>query len=147
MRLELRDYQIKTITDIRNAYLSNYRAPLLVSPCGSGKTVEFSYIAENAARKQKRILTLVHRRELLLQSSEMLDELGVEHGLIAPKYKQTDSHVQIGSVQTVVNRLEKMEYPDLIIIDECFPAGTMIDGKPIESLKVGDEVTAFSHFG
>lgn len=119
MKIELRDYQIKSITDIRNAYIKGFRAPLLVSPCGSGKTVIFAYIAENASRKQKRILILVHRRELLLQSSEMLDELGVEHGIIAPKSKQTDALVQIGSVQTVVNRLDKLEYPDLIIIDEA----------------------------
>lgn len=33
----------------------------------------------------------------------------------------------------------------LVIIDECFPAGTLIDGRPIETLKAGDEITAVDH--
>jgi|GEM_PF-5470517 len=36
---------------------------------------------------------------------------------------------------------------DLLIADEghCFPAGTCIDGIPIEQLRVGDHITAFNH--
>lgn len=31
---------------------------------------------------------------------------------------------------------------DVIVLDECFPAGTLIDGCPIESIRVGDYVSA-----
>lgn len=36
---------------------------------------------------------------------------------------------------------------DSIVIDEahCFPAGTMVDGVPIEEIKVGDTVRSFNH--
>ncbi len=119
MRKELRDYQIQTITDIRNAYINDYRAPLLVSPCGSGKTVCYAYIAENASRKNKRILILVHRKELLMQGSEALDDSGVPHGIIAPKHKQTNEPIQIASKDTLCRRLDSIECPDMIIIDEC----------------------------
>jgi hypothetical protein len=36
---------------------------------------------------------------------------------------------------------------DSIVIDEahCFPAGTMVDGRPIETIKVGDFVNSFNH--
>lgn len=35
--------------------------------------------------------------------------------------------------------------PDIgaIVVDECFPAGTLVDGRPIEEIKVGDTVSAF----
>jgi hypothetical protein len=33
---------------------------------------------------------------------------------------------------------------DLIVIDECFPAGSLVDGNPIESLKIGDMVNSFN---
>jgi hypothetical protein len=32
---------------------------------------------------------------------------------------------------------------ELLILDECFPAGTIIDGQPIENIKKWDKVTAF----
>lgn len=38
----------------------------------------------------------------------------------------------------------KWGFPKLWIHDECFAAGTLIDGQPIENLKVGDVVTAFN---
>lgn len=32
-----------------------------------------------------------------------------------------------------------------VVIDECFPAGTMIDGRPIESIQVGEFVSCVDH--
>lgn len=34
---------------------------------------------------------------------------------------------------------------DLVILDECFPSGTLIDSIPIERVKIGDYVTAYDH--
>jgi len=44
-------------------------------------------------------------------------------------------------------RMAKFDPMDfgLLIIDECFPAGTPVDGKPIETICVGDMVNAFDH--
>ncbi len=63
-------------------------------------------------------MILVHRQELLLQSSDALTSLNVEHSLIAPGHTPTMDSVQIASVQTLVRRLERTPAPDLIIIDE-----------------------------
>jgi hypothetical protein len=39
----------------------------------------------------------------------------------------------------------KTERPvQMLILDECFAAGTLVDGKPIEQIKLGDRVTSFS---
>jgi superfamily II DNA or RNA helicase len=46
--------------------------------------------------------------------------MNILHGVIATGYPQVNEHlVQIGSVQTVVRRLDKLPAPDFIIIDEA----------------------------
>ena len=47
--IQLRDYQTQIAAAVRQAFGQGYRAPLLVAPTGSGKTVLFSYIASQAA--------------------------------------------------------------------------------------------------
>jgi superfamily II DNA or RNA helicase len=121
--MELRDYQQKAIDDIRASYRAGHKAPLLCLPTGGGKTVIFSYIAQSAAAKGKRVLILVHRRELVQQTSETLKSLGLDHGIIAAGHPMDTKPVQVASVQTLVRRLEKIdEEPDLIIIDEAHHA-------------------------
>ena len=89
---------------------------LFVLPTGGGKTAIFTAIAKNSP---KRILILAHRKELIEQISERLD---VPHGIImskvTPNYVE---RIQIGSVQSVVNRLDKVQ-PEFIIIDEAHHA-------------------------
>lgn len=118
--LTLRDYQQQAINDVRKGYQDGFRAPLLVAPTGAGKTVIFSYVAATAAARGKRVLILVHRIELLRQTSKKLSEAGVSHGLINPKYSpRYYEPVQVASVQTLINRLDKLPTPDLIVIDEA----------------------------
>jgi len=118
--MQLYDYQKTGIENIRNAYKKGKKSPLYVLPTGGGKTFTFSYIAKNAANKGKTVLILVHRVELLRQTSKSLKKIGSKHGLINPKFTpDKTANIQIASVQTLVNRLDKITPPDLIIIDEC----------------------------
>lgn len=119
MNLTLRDYQHEIINKIRAEYRHGAKAPLLQSPTGSGKTVMFAYITESAARKGNRVTILVHRQELLLQTSRALFDIGVQHGLIAPGHSMTTDNIQVASVQTLVRRLGFYPEPDLLIIDEA----------------------------
>ncbi len=118
--MNLYPYQSKAVDNIRTSYKKGFRAPLFTLATGGGKTFIFSYIAKNASLKQKNILVLVHRVELLRQTSKSLHKLGCSHGLINPNYTPNPSElVQVASVQTVVRRLHKITAPDLIIIDEA----------------------------
>ena len=121
--LHLRDYQSDSVGKIRQAYLASKRAPLLVLPTGGGKTVVFSHIAAATSSRSKRVLVLVHRVELLRQTSDALHKSDVDHGLInpmfTPDYKKA---VQVASVQTIVKRLHYVKAPDLIVIDEAHHA-------------------------
>ena len=121
--LTLRNYQQDAVEKIRGSYRDGKKAPLLVLPTGGGKTIVFSYIAANAAARGKRVLILVHRIELMRQTSEKLHMAGVDHGLINPLFTPNyRKQVQVASVQTLVRRLHKMPTPDLIIIDEAHHA-------------------------
>lgn len=121
--MELRDYQQQAVNALRGAFAAGKRAPLLCLPTGGGKTVIFSYITQSAVARQNRVMILVHRRELVQQTSETLESLGVSHGIIAAGKPMTDEPVQIASVQTLVKRLDKIiEEPTLIIIDEAHHA-------------------------
>lgn len=116
----LRDYQKKAIDDIRQAFASGARRPLLVAPTGAGKTVIFCYIAQEAAAIGNRVTILVHRQELVDQTSRALNAYGVPHGVIAGDRTDSRAHpVQVASVQTLARRLHRYEHPQLVIIDEA----------------------------
>lgn len=136
--LTLRPYQEQAIEELRVSFRNGKRAPLLVMPTGSGKTVAYSAITESAAKRGKRIVILEHRRELVSQASVALGHFGVRHRIIAPSDKvamvrrmhvekigwpmvDDSSHVAVASVQTLVRRLDwlKLFNPDTIIIDEA----------------------------
>jgi len=120
----LRPYQERDVQRLRDAFRSGFKSPLYVLSTGGGKTVVFSHITSSAAARGNRVLILVHRAELLHQSSESLTSLGgVEHGLIAPGHTMTDHAVQVASVQTLARRLGRIPTPDLIVMDEAHHAG------------------------
>lgn len=121
--LKLRPYQQTGVDSIRAEYINKKKSPLFVLATGGGKTVIFCHIAQQTALKNKNVLILVHRVELLRQTSKALQKSGVEHGLINPKYTPNlRANVQVASVQTLIKRLEKINPPDLIIIDEAHHA-------------------------
>jgi DNA repair protein RadD len=123
MSLTLRDYQSRAIDDLRLAYRQGARAPLLVAPCGMGKTICFAAITAGAVERGRRVLILVHRRELIRQASAKLTLAGVAHGVIAAGFESSDHPVQVASVQTLARRLERQHWqPDLIVIDEAHHA-------------------------
>jgi DNA repair protein RadD len=122
--MTLRDYQQRGVDDIRQIFLKGKWAPLYVLPTGGGKTIVFSYIAKNTSARAKRVLILVHRIELMRQTSAKLYESSVDHGLINPKFTPNiTASVQVASVQTLVRRLEKARFDyDLVIVDEAHHA-------------------------
>ncbi len=130
--MELRKYQIEAIDNLRASLHRGNKRPLLVFPTGSGKSPIFSQIAKSTADNGKRILFLVHKRNLIFQMSETLkSHFGITPGIImAGVSSNLDEPVQLASIQTYKRRLELDELiinrffidADVILIDECHRA-------------------------
>jgi len=125
--INLRLYQNEGAQGVLSCFQKQIPSVLYVLPTGGGKTILFTYITQRAMSKQKRVLILVHRIELLRQTSGSLLKFDVEHGMINPLYTPNfDAQVQVASVQTIIRRLDYCTAanwtPDLIIVDEAHHA-------------------------
>lgn len=107
MPIKLHDYQQKLVDKARQAFKDGYKAPCIVAPCGAGKSVIISEITRLTTKNKKRVLFLVHRKELIDQIQNTFKRNEVNMDL-----------VQFSMVQTVVRRLDSIPKPDLIITDE-----------------------------
>ena len=107
MMYQLRPYQKKLVNDTREAYKKGFKAPCVVSPCGSGKSIIIADIARMTTANKQHVLFLVHRGELRDQIRQSFIDGGVDM-----------NHAIVGMVQTIVRRLDKITPPRLIITDE-----------------------------
>ena len=115
----LRPRQQQALTDLRQAYASGARAPVLVAPTGFGKTATAAEIVQQAVAKGRRVWFLAHLREILDDTSQRLSAAGISHGSIrAGRAADYSAAVQVVAVQTAVRRAS-LPRPDLVIIDEC----------------------------
>jgi len=118
---ELRPYQTKGISKIFKCWKEGQRSVLFQMPTGTGKTVLFSQIVKLGFDNNRRILIVVHRKELIEQITEKLTSRNVPLGHIVAGMKADYTQaVQVASIQT----LSRRAHPDanLIIIDECHHA-------------------------
>ncbi len=103
MQLILRPYQHDSINLVQSIFRSGIKRVVLCLPTGSGKTIVFSQIAKFAQSKNKRVLILAHRKELLKQANKT-------------------NNCDITMVETLNNQIKKgfnINSYDLVIVDEA----------------------------
>lgn len=115
----LRAYQTELINRLRDA-LGRHRRVLAVMPTGAGKTHTFCTVVQLAAARSKRVLILVHRTELIAQTAARLQEMGIDHGVMAHNHRSTEAAVQVASIQSMLHRKWAA---DLVIVDEAHHCG------------------------
>lgn len=101
--LKLRDYQQDLLNKIFSSFSQGHRRPLVVAPCGAGKSYIF---AELIRRTRGETLILTHRQELKQQHEELLANLAVKNARVA-------------MILTEANRLGQYPTPKLIVTDEA----------------------------
>ena len=101
--MRLRDYQQDLYVKTVDAFKRGFRRPLIVAPCGAGKSYLFS---EMVHRTEGEVLVLVHRQELKQQHEALLSDLGI-------------TNARVSMILTEANRLGKYKKPSLIIADEA----------------------------
>lgn len=116
--MQLRPYQQDCLNQLR-AEVAKGNNPLLVAPCGSGKGSLIAYIVQSAVSKGYRVIFAVHGKSLVVDMSERVAKLGIEHGVLMGGEKRQHWHpVQVASIDT----LHRMSHPpgaSLIIADEA----------------------------
>lgn len=115
----LRQYQVDAINAVREAF-KTHNSVCMVLPTGAGKTLTTGWMLARAAEKGARSIFCVHRIELMGQTSAAFKTLGINHGFIAAK-EDYDPKIKthIASIDTLRRRLDKIEQPDFLVIDEA----------------------------
>jgi len=121
----LRDYQRAAI-DSLYAYWSDHAGnPLIVAPCGAGKSLIAAHFITEAVRTYPgtRIIVLTHRAELLEQDAAELAEEWPEapYGFFSASIGRRDRGADIlfAGIQTIYNKVHQIDPFDLCIIDEA----------------------------
>jgi DNA repair protein RadD len=138
---ELRQYQTDIIGKFESAVAAGKRRILLVAPTGAGKTVIGAEIIRHVRDRQKGVLVLAHRREIVTQTHKKLLDNKVRAGIIQAGVDPRPLElVQVASISTLWSRAyrsDAMLQPtaDLLVVDECHhaPARTyreIIDSYP-----------------
>lgn len=119
----LRDYQLDMLREASALMRQGFRRVLLQLPTGGGKTVMAGQALLGAQTSGFTGQFLVHRKELIDQTSESFTGMGLRHGFVAAGRPFTpEASVTLAGVLTLANRLDLVLPPDLLIIDECHHA-------------------------
>ena len=105
--MQLREYQSAIVDKIKQSWKNGYKKPCLILTCGGGKSIICAEVAKRATQNKKHVLFCVHRLELCEQIRETFVSFGVDM-----------DYCTIGMVQSLNKRLNTLQTPDLIIIDE-----------------------------
>ncbi len=124
--IQLRTYQQRAIDQLRTSLREGKKRIVLCAPTGAGKTVIFSAMAYSAIQKQKRVLIVTDRLELLNQSGGALNRLDLHAERIeAGNECRFGQSLYVAMVETLHRRLKDARYLkllqsfDLIIFDEA----------------------------
>lgn len=120
-----------------------------IAPTGAGKTVMGAAIMEPFIDKGQ-VLVLQHRDELVEQNRGTFKRFmpRCSTDVFNAERKSWSKGATFAMVQTLMREQNLATMPSgmrAIFVDECFPAGTLVDGKPIESIQLGDTVK--THLG
>jgi superfamily II DNA or RNA helicase len=130
--MELRDYQIRAVEEVRKTIASGNKRVVMVLSTGGGKSLIFAEIIRLAKERGNRCLFLVHRRNLVMQMAETIRRhVGCSVGMIMAGHESdTSEDVQVGTIQTFSRRLNLDELSvnrwffdaQVILVDECHTA-------------------------
>jgi superfamily II DNA or RNA helicase len=149
MALQLRNYQVESINQLRQGIADGHHRQVLCASTGAGKSVIMLSMIEGVIKKNKRVHFYCERRVLVEQFSRHLDAHGIDHGVLMSGHWRfrPDRNVQVVSIQTM-EKYDHIDPPDLLFIDECHVAIRLSVAKLFEkypTMKViGATATPFS---
>lgn len=152
--MKMRPYQERAVRSI-GLMLADNPSTLLTMATGLGKTVCIAHAIREHCKG--RAMVLAHREELVNQNARTIGAVLGEPCDI----EMADRHADLGGLmdraRVIVaskdslheRRLARFDPAEfgMVVVDECFPAGTTIGETPIERLTVGDRVPCADSLG
>lgn len=121
---QLFDDQKEFVDKLREALRSGYKSILGVASPAFGKTVVAGHIiAQARAKSDASAWFLVHRKNLLRQTSKSFWQAKIQHGLLTSGRMRTIDPIQVGTIGTVFSRLKTLKPPTVLFVDEAHLAG------------------------
>lgn len=112
-------HQFDCLVKVAGLMRAGYRRVLLQAPTGFGKTVCAESVVLSALGQGCRVQFLVHRKELIKQTSRTFSSAAIGHSFVAADFPFDHSaHLLLSGVQTLVRRLHRVLPPHLVIVDE-----------------------------
>lgn len=130
MKTNLYDDQAEFVHKLRAAASAGAKSILGVASPAFGKTVVAGYITESAVAREPstQVWFLVHRKNLLRQTSKSFWKTHIQHGLITSGKRPSKLPVQVGTIGTVYSRLDNLQPPRILFVDEAHLAkGNMFE--------------------
>lgn len=117
--IELRDYQVEAVEELRARFRQHHRRVMLCAPTGSGKTVMAIDIARRAIDKGSGVWFIADRTTLIDQAIRTFVNAGLGVGRIQGDYPVDPyAPVQVVSAQTITRRKLAINC-DLAVVDEA----------------------------
>ncbi|MCC7407230.1 MAG: DEAD/DEAH box helicase family protein [Phycisphaeraceae bacterium] len=146
--MSLRPYQREAVEAVYRHLRERDDNPCVVCPTGAGKSLIIAQICRDAIELWNgRVLILAHVRELLEQAVDklhaMAPDLWSRIGVYSAglRSRDTDHPIIVAGIQSVYRRAAELDRFDLILVDECFVAGTLVStpsgAVPIEQVQPG----------
>ena len=121
--MEFRQYQQAAHINLRKSVAAGNRKILLQAATGSGKTVIAAKLIHAAEERDRQVLFFAHRRELVYQAADKLEDFGVRHGYIMSGEEMWSNDIRVCSVDTFRARAMRgrIGWPGahLVVIDEA----------------------------
>ena len=116
--MELREYQVKALADIRGRLKHDQRPLVVCGPTGSGKTVLAADIIKAAGVRTAFVCDRVVLIDQTIKALQQygLDDIGVRQG---ENTRHTWAGIQVCTAQTLERRDSWLNEWGLVIVDEC----------------------------
>jgi hypothetical protein len=146
MDLQLRPYQLAAVDAVYGYLRTHEDNPAVVMPTASGKSWIIAQLVRDAVLQWSgRVLVLAHVKELLQQNADKIRRIcpDLKIGIYSAGMNRRDitEPVIVAGIQSVYKRACELDAFDLVIIDECFIAGTSVSTPtgdvPIEEVQPG----------
>lgn len=140
--INLYNDQEEFVHNIRKAIQQGHKSILGVASPAFGKTVVAGFITQRARDKSdSSVWFLVHRKNLLRQTSKSFWAEKIEHGLITSGRRSSRMQVQVGTIGSVYSRLARLKPPAIMFVDEAhLSRGKMFEAVILWALSAGSIV-------